>query len=124
MLIQYDYFCIDLDINDVIKRRLWKFVHGDQSITIKSDAVDDDIELDTEIYIRYIFFSHELFANDITEMKLEGIKPSMKLYDIVQMICIENKIPPEETIELYSIHGYPLQNKGITGQGMPLKLNY
>lgn len=108
-----------------MKRRLWKFVHGDWSIIIKSDA-SDEVELDTEIYIRYILCSqHELFANNITEMKLEGIKSSMKLNDIVQMICTVNKIPPEETIELYSIHGYPLQNNGITGQGMPLiKLNY
>lgn len=102
-----------------MKRRLWKFVHGDQSIVIKSDA-SDEVELDTEIYIRYILCSHEqLFANNITEMKLEGIKSSMKLNDIVQMICTVNEIPPEETIELYSIHGYPLQNNGITGQGMP-----
>lgn len=99
------------------QRRLWKLVHGDQSIFIKSDA-SDEVELDSEIYIRYIYCSHELFANDITEMKLEGIKPSMKLNDIVQMICTENKIPPKETIELYSIHGYPLQNNGITGQGI------
>ena len=100
-----------------MKRRLWKFVHGDQSIIIKSDA-SDEVELDNEIYIRYILCSHELFANNLTEMKLEGIKLSMKLNDIVQMICTVNEIPPEETIELYSIHGYPLQNNEITGQGI------
>uniref|UniRef100_A0A1X7TLJ7 UBC core domain-containing protein n=1 Tax=Amphimedon queenslandica TaxID=400682 RepID=A0A1X7TLJ7_AMPQE len=107
----------DLDVNDVIKRRLWKFIHaGDQSITIKSES-NGDSNQDAEIYIRYIFCNCDLFANDITEMRLRDIKPSMKLKDITKKIHSENKIPQEETIELYSSHGYPLQNNEITGEG-------
>ena len=49
-----------------------------------------------------------------------SIKQSKKLNDITRMICSENKIPQEETIELYSSDGYPLQNNydEITGQGI------
>ncbi|XP_019856431.1 PREDICTED: uncharacterized protein LOC109584966 [Amphimedon queenslandica] len=107
----------DLDVNDVIKRRLWKYIHKDQSITLQSDETNDDFDQDTEIYIRYIYCNSDLFANDIAEMKLVKIKPSMKLDEITSMICSDNKIPQEETIELYSSHGYPLQNNEITGQG-------
>ena len=55
-------------------------------------------------------------------MKLVNIKPSMKLNEITRMICSENKIPQEETIELYSSDGYPLQNNEITRQGMYPKM--
>ena len=108
----------DLDVNDVNKRRLWRYIHGDQSITMKSDETSDEFDQDTEIYIRYIFCNSDLFANDIAEMKLVKIKPSMKLNEITRMICSENKIPQEETVELYSSYGYPLQNNEITGQGI------
>ena len=70
------------------------------------------------MFIRYIFCSCNLFVNDIAEVQLQVIKTSMKLNDIVQLICSANKIPAEQTIELYSSHGNPLQNNEITSQGM------
>ncbi|XP_019856429.1 PREDICTED: uncharacterized protein LOC109584963 isoform X1 [Amphimedon queenslandica] len=105
----------DLDANDLTKRRLWKHVclglHPEPTI-------EDEFDQDTEIYIRYIFCNSDLFANDIAEMNLVKIKPLMKLDEITSMICSENKIPQEEVIELYSSHGYPLQNNEITGQSI------
>lgn len=50
--------------------------------------------------------------------ELVKITPATKLHDITRMICSENNIPQEETIELYSSHGHPLQNNEITEQGM------
>ena len=108
----------------MIKRRLWRFIHGDKPVTIKpANKADSGQDEDTEIYIRYIFCSFNFFANDVGQMKLY-IKPSVNLNEVTRMICSENKIPQEETIELYSSHGYPLQNNGITGQGNLFNFNY
>lgn len=109
---------IDLNVHDVNKRRLWKFIHGEQAIFLMSDATDDDLDQDTEIFIRYIFCGRDLFANDIAETQIAGLQKSMKLNEIAKMICTDNKIPPKETIELYSSHGYPLQNNELTGEGI------
>ncbi|XP_011404196.2 PREDICTED: uncharacterized protein LOC105312898 [Amphimedon queenslandica] len=135
-----------LDVNDVYKRRLWRYIHGDQPKEM-SDESSEDFNQDTEIYIRYIF-CNDLFAKDIKEKKLDSIKetkqtkpasaakaetklastkaetselvkitPATKLHHITRMICSENNIPQDETIELYSSHGHPLQNNEITEQG-------
>ena len=112
--LHYVIMCIDLDINDVIKRRLWEFVHPKMPDYASGDDLED------KIFIRYIFCSCDLFVNDIAEMQLRDIKTSLKLNEIVQFICSANKIPAEQTIELYSSHGNPLQNNEITSQGVPI----
>uniref|UniRef100_A0A1X7SZ41 Uncharacterized protein n=1 Tax=Amphimedon queenslandica TaxID=400682 RepID=A0A1X7SZ41_AMPQE len=109
------YIFADLDVDDVIKRRLWKFIFKENSFI--SDTIHD-FNLDAELFIRYIFCDFDLFANDKAESKLVNITPSMSLNDITRMICSENKIPQEETIELYSSEGYPLQNETPTVLGL------
>lgn len=40
----------------------------------------------------------------------------MKLIDVVNMICNMNNLPSEQTIELYSSQGYPLQSSTIVAE--------
>ena len=68
--------------------------------------------------MRYILCSGNLFSDDIMQTDIKDIDPTtMTLLDINKHILEDAKIPPEQTIELYSSEGYPLQNNEITNKG-------
>lgn len=103
---------------------MWRFIRGDTSIAFTDGSGTNEVE-DQEggIYIRYILCGSDFFVADANEQLVKDISPSqLKLSDAVQLICSHNNIPPEETIELYSSHGYPLQNNTITGKGYKTKV--
>ena len=75
--------------------------------------------------MRYVLCSSNLFSDDIMQTDIKDIDPTtMTLLDINKRILEDAKIPPEQTIELYSSEGYPLHNNEITNKGNTNKFYY
>ena len=117
LFISYVYYNKGFD--ELTKRRIWKLVHSvnrPSNFPVNIDVFQEDQEY--VIYVRYVLCSGNLFSDDIMQTDIKDIDPTtMTLLDINKHILEDAKIPPEQTIELYSSEGYPLQNNEITNKG-------
>ena len=105
-----------IGFSDVTKRRLWRFFRGEHIIS-SADAGTQEVDEQESVYIRYILCDSDYFAADHSEQHLKNINlTKMKLNDVVNMICSKNNLPSEQTIELYSSQGYPLQSSTIVAE--------
>lgn len=105
-----------IGFSDVTKRRLWRFFRGEHIIS-SADAGTQEVDEQENIYIRYILCDSDYFAADHSEQHLKDINPTkMKLNDVLNMICNKNNLPSDQTIELYSSQGYPLQSSTIVAE--------
>jgi hypothetical protein len=107
----------DLEISDLkgfnplIQRRIMKLVHGDKFFSLHGQNEQNEHDVFDSIYIRYILCNERLFTSNVDPVDIRDIDPGKTtLSDVIQHIRDENKIPPEEEIELYSHEGYPMQN--------------
>ena len=124
LFISYVYHNKGFD--DLTKRRIWRLVHSvnrPSNFSVNSDVFQEDQEY--IIYVRYVLCSGDLFSDDIMQTEIKDIDPTtMTLLHINKRILEDAKIPPEQTIELYSSEGYPLHNNEITNKGNTNKCYY
>ena len=108
-----------LGINELTKRRIWRLIHSTNtpsSFSFNVEIAQEDQE--SGIYVRYVLCDKTLFSGDIMQTSINDIDPAtVTLLDITNRISEDAKIPPEQTIELYSSEGYPLHNNEITNKG-------